>query len=85
MISHQANQSLRIPLEQLKQEVTYWVCLGVLEQGQAGGQLVYQTVNLYVDRRKETQQHQPVTQTGDDEGITILQKSGGLSSFVPRT
>lgn len=40
---------------------------------------------MYVDRRKETQRHQPVTQTEEDEGITILQKSGGLSSFVPRT
>ena len=64
--------------------MTYWVCLGVLEQGLAGGQPVYSTVDTYIDRRKETQRHQPVTHTGEDEGITILQKSAGLSSFAPR-
>jgi hypothetical protein len=72
MISHETNTSLRITLDQLKQELTYWVCLGVLAQSSG---LLYKTVSLYVPR------HQAM-ETEGDEGLQVQQKSG--LAFAPR-
>ena len=74
MISSETNSSLSVSVDQLKQELTYWVCRGVLAQ--SGGRL-YSTVNVYEPRK---QAHE----SEGGEGLQVQQKSGPTSTTRPQ-
>ena len=73
-ISSETNSSLSVSVDQLKQELTYWVCRGVLAH--SGGRL-YSTVNVY-EPRKQAQESE------GGEGLQVQQKSGPTSATRPQ-